>query len=162
MRPGFKQWPSTTSDCRSFPDRTFQLPHTFPLNQIHHMMHQSLTFFLLLHLSIFHLTATSCCCCCDCCCCCCPCCCCCGCGSKNNNALSLGNMNTDDDLTLGNAQPAPTANSPSLGPGLLPDGSTGQTTPRTAATPFMRRRKRGFGKLAESASKCGLSQSYEL
>ena len=150
-----KQWPNGAS---------FEYPHgghpcpnfylTFPPS-FNQTMRKSWPLFLLLFLSIFHLTATSCCCCCDCgCCCCCPCCCCCG--SNNNNQLSLGTApSAGDDLTLGNSPTAPTANSPSLGPGLLPDGSTGQAPRRPDATPFGRRRKRGFGKLWGSAAKCG-------
>jgi hypothetical protein len=114
-------------------------------------MRQFLLFILLIFCQFIHQSIGSCCCC-DCCCCCCPCCCCC-CGSSNvaNTDLALGGAQTpppDDDLTLG-AQTA-RQNTAGLGPGLLPDGSTGRTN-QQQNNPFndqfggRKRRKRGLG-----------------
>lgn len=125
---------------------------------------------LLAHLA--PLAATCCCCCCDCCCCCCDCCCCgCCCNNNNNNAAAANNAATAaaTNLALGAALAGgiPPINAdvgqdllnsqkpPSLGPGLLPDGSTGrgqqpqQTQQNDGGIWGRRRRRRSAGVVAK-------------
>uniref|UniRef100_A0A915D6G5 Uncharacterized protein n=1 Tax=Ditylenchus dipsaci TaxID=166011 RepID=A0A915D6G5_9BILA len=124
-------------------------------------------------------TASACCCCCDCCCCCCPCCCCCG-GNNNNGLGALGGLNGLAGLCppglagaaglglgaagLGGA--AGLLGAGGLGPGFLPDGSSGR---RLAGLGVLggglaglgrrrRRRATGFGKLEEENGKNSINE----